>query len=99
MGKEKGENVKEERGGGAWRRGACCDRRRNTELTKVHDGRSRPRRSRRWSSLSSKSRACLREPNSPRTQAAGGGAVVGEAAAQVGVEGGVRPVRTRQQPS
>ena len=89
MGKEKGENVKEERGGGAWRRGACCDRRRNTQLTKVHNGRASTKESKnmssRWRSLSkSYYRACFCEPSCPSalTQAAGGALVVGEVAAR-----------------
>ena len=69
------------------------ERTRKNGLTKVHDERSRPRRSRRACRAgggpccrSRTTRACLREPSRPSalTQAPGGGArVVGEVAAHV----------------
>ena len=104
MEKEKEEKVEEERG---WTCVEEADMGGTDEKRRTYEGARREVASTkeskdissRWSSLSSKSRACLREPNSPRTQATGGGAVVGEVTARVGVGGGRWPVRTRGLPS
>ena len=103
MEKEKEEKIEEERG---WRRWMCvkeADRRtwgERTNKTGLTCLRDRELEGVEEHLVVEVVRSALVFANpATRTQAAGGGAVVGEVAAQVGVEGGVRPVRTRLQPS